>query len=70
MELREISCDDARARCGDKETSFTLLFGAVIRRSSVITLTEGANVDAHDYRADITSHRGESRRGIMQARSE
>jgi hypothetical protein len=33
------------------ETSITLLYREVIRASSVITLTEGVNVDAHDYRA-------------------
>src|SRR5688572_9877949 len=70
LELREISCDDARVECGDTETSFTLFFGEVIRRSSVITLTEEANVDAHDCRADITSHRASSGRDIMQANSE
>jgi hypothetical protein len=42
----------------------------VIRRSSVITLTEGANLDAHDGRADITSHRAVSGREIMQVRKE
>ena len=69
MKLGEISCDDARVECDDKETSFTLFFGEAIRRSSVITLTEGANVDAHDCRADITSHRAASGREIMQASS-
>jgi hypothetical protein len=68
--LGEISCDHARVECDDKETSFTLFFGGVIRRSSVITLTEGANVDAHDCRTDITSHRAASRREIMQVSSE
>jgi DNA-binding LytR/AlgR family response regulator len=33
------------------ETSITLLLARVIRASSVITLTEGVYVDAHDYRA-------------------
>jgi hypothetical protein len=51
VRLREVSCDDARAECGDKETSITLLFREVIRASSVITLTVGVYVDAHDYRA-------------------
>jgi hypothetical protein len=70
VELSEISCSDARVKCGDEETSFTLFFGEVIRRSSVITLTEGANLDAHDGRADITSHRAVIGREIMQVRKE
>jgi hypothetical protein len=39
------------SECGDKETSITLLFREVIRARSVITLTVGVFVDAHDYRA-------------------
>jgi hypothetical protein len=52
------------------ERSITLFFGEVIRRSSVITLTEDANVDAHDCRADITSHRAAGGREIMQVTNE
>jgi hypothetical protein len=34
--------------CDDREMSVTVLVGEVIRKSSVITLTEGVHVDAHD----------------------
>ena len=51
VRLGEISCDDARVKCGDMETSITLFVGEVIRQSSVITLTEDVDVDAHDYGA-------------------
>ena len=51
VRLGEVSCDYAREKCDDMETLITLCFARVIRASSVITLTEGVHVDAHDYRA-------------------
>src|SRR5262245_51604589 len=51
VRLGEVSCDYARVRCDDMETLITLFFARVIRASSVITLTVGVHVDAHDYRA-------------------